>query len=78
MNRTTAMSTIQQKGKDKSQSVNVLEIPTSELVSLCKDPQTLLTVINLAYQQGYKLAQEQCHRFYRMMFAGQDELSIKN
>lgn len=70
------MSILPQNNKTEPQ--NILDLPITELAKLCKDPQTLLTALNLAYQQGYKLANERAHRFYHMMFTGQDETAIKN
>lgn len=70
------MSIIQQK--DKAEPQNLLGIPITELAKLCIDPAILLAALSLAYQQGYKLANEQAHRFYHMMFAGQNETAIKN
>lgn len=70
------MNIIQQKDKAKPKSI--LDLPADELAKLCQDPAILLKALNLARQQGFKLANERCHRFYRMMLTGQDETAIKN
>ena len=46
-------------------------IPIGDLAKHCQDPTMLATVVSLAYNQGYKLGQEQAHRYYSMMLAGQ-------
>jgi len=53
-------------------------IPTERLVQHCQDPAVLASVISLAYNQGYKVGQEQAHRYYTTMFAGQRETTIEN
>jgi len=64
--------------KDNVEPFNLLNIPITELAKPCDDPVILLASLSLAYQLGYKLATEKCHRFYHTMFAGQDETAIKN
>ena len=70
------MSIIQQEGKQEQ--VDVFRVPLDKLAVMCQRPQTLATVISIAKNVGYKAGQEQAHRYYRMMFAGQDEITIKN
>jgi hypothetical protein len=54
------------------------DIPISDLAQHCQDPSMLTTIISLAFNQGYKLGQEQAHRYYNMMFKGQSETIINN
>jgi len=54
------------------------DIPLAKLATLCRNPKTLATALSIAYNQGYKIGQEQAHRFYGMMFAGQSEVTITN
>lgn len=56
----------------------LLDTQLGKLAKQCQDPRLLTTVLSIAYNQGYKIGQEQAHRFYRMMFAGQTEVTIKN
>jgi len=70
------MNIIQQEGKQEQ--VDVFRVPLDKLTAMCQRPETLATVISIAVNVGYKAGQEQAHRYYRMMFAGQDEITIKN
>jgi len=70
------MSIIQQEGKQEQ--VGVFRIPLDKLAAMCQRPETLATVISIAVNAGYKAGQEQAHKYYRMMFAGQDEITITN
>ena len=53
-------------------------IPIGDLAKHCHDPAMLATVVSLAYNQGYKLGQEQTHRYYGTMLARQCQLTIEN
>ena len=70
------MSIIQQEGKQEQ--ADVLKIPIAKLAAMCQRPETLATVISIAVNAGYKTGQEQAHKYYRMMFARQDEITITN
>ena len=70
------MSIIQQEGKQEQ--VDVLKIPLDKLAVMCQRPEVLATVISINRNEGYRLGQEQAHKYYRMMFAGQDEITITN
>jgi len=70
------MSIIQQTKKDEQ--VDVLNIPIITLAVMCQRPETLATVISIAVNEGYRAGQQQAHKYYRMMFAGQDEITIQN
>ena len=70
------MAIIQQEGKQEQ--LDVFRIPLGKLAVMCQCPETLATVISIAVNAGYKSGQEQAHKYYRMMFAGQDEITIKN
>lgn len=50
-------------------------IPIGDLAQHCQDPTMLATVVSLAYNQGYKLGQEQAHRYYSTMMARQCQLT---
>ena len=63
---------------DKAEPKSLLDLPVTELAKLCQDPAILLATLSIAYQHGYKIAQEQCHRHYHMMLAGNDEKVIKD
>jgi len=70
------MSIIQQEGKQEQ--VDIFRIPLDKLAIMCQRPETLAAVISINRNEGYRLGQEQAHKYYRMMFAGQDEITITN
>ena len=70
------MSIIQQE--DKQEQMDVFRVPLDKLAAMCRRPETLATVVSIAKNVGYKAGQEQAHKYYRMMFAGYDEITITN
>jgi len=70
------MSIIQQATKDEQE--DILKVPLIKLAAMCQRPETLAAVISINRNEGYRLGQEQAHKYYRMMFAGQDEITITN
>lgn len=64
--------------KDANDLSDIGNIPLAKLAILCQDPSILTRVISIATNQGIMLGQERAHKFYRQMFAGQTEQTIKN
>ena len=54
---------------------SLADFPIGELAKHCQDPTMLATVVSLAFNQGYKLGQEQTHRYYSTMMARQCKLT---
>ena len=63
---------------ERQERTALADIPIGDLAKHCQDPSILTTVISLAFNQGYRLGQEQGHRYYNMMFKGQSETIINN
>lgn len=56
----------------------LMQMPFSELVKVCRDPETLAYVISLAVNMGLKLGREQAHNHYNRMFRSQTKLTVEN
>ena len=56
----------------------LIHLPFPKLVEACRNPETLATVISLAYQQGIKIGEERILKEYNQMFRGYNKVSIKN
>jgi len=70
------MAIIQQTHKEEQ--ADILNTPIVKLAGMCQRPERLAAIVSIAWNEGYKLGQEQAHRYYRMMLAGQDETTIMN
>lgn len=51
----------------------LMHLPFPKLAEVCKDPETLATVISLAINMGMQRGREQRDRYYNQMFRGYDE-----
>jgi len=62
----------------KQEIEKIMQMPLSELTEVCKNAETLATLISLAVNIGIRIGQEKAHNHYNRMFRGYNEILISN